>query len=236
MADITGNSMNRRSVLGRLSALAVAIGVGAVATPSTAYARFRIKYRPARVPKPHRAPRVTVAPRTNTRAYTARVSQIDRSMRALKVTGGTARTQMRNALANGAKNLRLGRDWNAHHVIHWKQRTHPTMIKAARGGFNINGPENGLRIPTKLHKQVHSAANDKKNIAQINKLMDDLHKTRPHYAAAQTATVVRNHARMWKYDTMGKEPLLQQFNREIVRKTPVNPIRLPQPVNTKKRA
>ncbi len=40
---------------------------------------------------------------------------------------------------------------DAHHVVPWKLRSHPVVQKAAKGGFNINGRENGILISTRIH-------------------------------------------------------------------------------------
>jgi hypothetical protein len=56
----------------------------------------------------------------------------------LKVSGGAARIHLGNALGEG-----IG---DAHHLIPWSTRNHPLVLKAAQGGFNINGAENGVRL------------------------------------------------------------------------------------------
>ncbi|HEX9952129.1 MAG TPA: SpvB/TcaC N-terminal domain-containing protein, partial [Rubricoccaceae bacterium] len=49
----------------------------------------------------------------------------------------------RNLLADGQD----GRGMQAHHVIPWELRNAPLVQRAARGGFNVNGPENGVFLP-----------------------------------------------------------------------------------------
>lgn len=231
----TDASINpRRSFMKRcMSCIAViALPVSALTITSTAEARLRIpiKYRPPRLPV--RAPRIRSLPRGGGRgvsrlppsAESLFQSRIQSARRALTVTDGTARAQLRNALSLSGNRLKLGRDWNAHHVVYWEFRQHPTLIKAAKGGFNISGIENGIRIPQKLHKNIHSSMNNSENRKAISKLLDDLQFKRPNYTPQQTATVLSNHARMWKYDTIKTDPLMKQFNSEVVRSGPVTPI------------
>ena len=40
-------------------------------------------------------------------------------------------------------------------MIPWELRNHPLVQKAARGGFNINGVNNGIRLPLTQHLGSH---------------------------------------------------------------------------------
>ncbi len=214
-------TLGRRALLKWLTgtSAAIALGViGAIAIPDARASRFirPIRYRAPRLPR--RPPRVWSPVRAGAgkTATTAMQASVARAQAALTVTSGTARTQLRNALSTSGKSLKHGRSWNAHHVLNWEFRKHPTLAKAAKGGFNINGVENGLRIPQRSHKLVHSQVNNSANRQAVTKLLDDLKVRRPHYTPAQTATVVRNHVRLWKYDVIKTDPLLTQFNREVM--------------------
>ncbi|MEM8500182.1 MAG: hypothetical protein AAF542_19345 [Pseudomonadota bacterium] len=215
---------NRRSFLKQVLVVfsSASLGSGMATAPSNAYARI-----PFRAPKPKprapisyksrpipaRAPKVRVPKYSTTTHKVAIQRKIDRAKAALNVHGNTARSQLRNALANGGKKYKMGRDWNAHHMIYWRHRDHDTIKKAAKGGYNVNGVENGLRIPKSTHKNIHFA--DVNNDKAITKLLDDLHSKRSYFTPQQTATVVRNHVRMWKYDAIKQRPLIATFNPEV---------------------
>lgn len=213
--------MPRRKFLHTIGAfcLGAVSGLGAIAVaPREAEALPRVPpvpripvYRPPRIPaRPPRPAPVAVRPRT----VPVVKQRINSAMKALTVTDSTARRQLRNNLSTGVKKKKLGHSWQAHHVIYWDFRSHPTMAKAARGGFNMNDIGNGIRIPRTTHQNVHSALNDPKNRSTIQTLLEDMHTKHAYYTPEQTATVVRNHVRMWKYDIIGKDPLMQTFNFE----------------------
>jgi len=218
-------SNNERLVLSRrsmLRSIAVSMFVGVCAAPSAALGQDRfggvfrrtaapIRYRAPRIPtRPPRVRRIT--PTSPPAIVTAHKARVARSVNALTVSANTARTHLRAALNTGKFKTKSGGAWNAHHVIPLKLRGHPTIAKAAQGGLNINSKSNGLRIPATRHKEIHSRLNNSHNQAQVQSLLDNLQKTRPHYTNVQVATVVRNNIRMWKYDTMKMEPLMKQFN------------------------
>jgi len=69
----------------------------------------------------------------------------------LEVSDNAARRHLRRALGEG--------EGQAHHVIPWETRTDPFMESAARGGFNINGPENGIRLESGQHMGSHPRYN-----------------------------------------------------------------------------
>ena len=190
-----------------------------------------IRYRMPRLPR--RPPRVwrptnTVARGLSGRAVAAMRIRINEARKALTVSDTAARAQLRKSLSAPSKTFKnikkSGEQWDAHHVIQWEHRKHPTLAKAADGGFNINRIENGIRIPQTLHKKVHSQMNNSSNRQAVKDLLNGLQKNRPNYTPAQTATVLRNHARQWKYDIMRADPLLERFNKEAARKATVKPI------------
>jgi hypothetical protein len=47
-----------------------------------------------------------------------------------------------------------------HHIIPWETRSHELIQRAARGGFNINGARNGIRLGTEQHLGPHKKYND----------------------------------------------------------------------------
>jgi hypothetical protein len=60
---------------------------------------------------------------------------------------------------------------SAHHLIPWEFKDHPVVQAAARGGFNMNGVENGVLLPRAVHPQgfKHPQYN-----SQVGALLDDL--------------------------------------------------------------
>lgn len=208
---------SRRDFIKSLAVTSVVCVLGASAsimsTPVDAKLGRLIRYRTPRIPRT--PPRIRLSARQTQGVALAQKRYISKARSALTVSPSTARTQIRNSLNLAAKRYKLGRSWNAHHVVYWDFRKHQTMRKAAKGGFNINGVENGLRIPKSVHKDVHSQLNDASNRKQIRRLLDELETNKKHYTPAQTATVLRNNVRDWKYDVMQMQPLMKGFNKEV---------------------
>lgn len=112
-----------------------------------------------------------------------------RSMaRELGVDSGKARTHLRKALNSQS-------DAVAHHLIPWKFRDHPLVEKAASGGFNINGFENGVNITVSSgrHKGPHLRYND-----AIETVLDSVHRNYPDMTSRQAQVVLSNYASMLK--------------------------------------
>ncbi len=60
--------------------------------------------------------------------------------------------------ANATKSLRNALGTNSqierpHHIIPWEAKDLPVVQAAARGGFNINGMNNGIKLSLKVHGQ-----------------------------------------------------------------------------------
>jgi HNH/ENDO VII superfamily nuclease len=181
MCLVNSSATQRRLNIQRLftllmSTMVVIIASGVQSSPATAAgggkaaAMLRFRYSAPRLPV--RAP---IA-----RAVASLPRAREAGLAALAVSPSAARSQLRRALSNGP-GMRIGRAWNAHHVVPLEFRSHPTIAKAARGGFNMNGASNGLRIPLSQHQRLHSAINDSHNRQAVVKLLDDLQQTRAHY-------------------------------------------------------
>ncbi|MEG2269128.1 MAG: AHH domain-containing protein, partial [Acinetobacter sp.] len=64
----------------------------------------------------------------------------------LNVSQNTARAHLRTNTSGKASE-------QAHHIIPWELRSHPLIQRASKGGFNINGSENGVRLAN--HRGSH---------------------------------------------------------------------------------
>jgi len=102
---------------------------------------------------------------------------IAKAVSALGVAKSTARTHLRTALGQG-----LGA---AHHIIPWQHRTHDLIQAAARGGFNINGRLNGIRLSSAFHFRSHARYN-----AAIGRKLDALWTNNPGLTSAQYANLL----------------------------------------------
>lgn len=90
-----------------------------------------------------------------------------------------------------SKNLGPG-EGKATHVIPFKNRNHKVIQKAARGGFNFNGRQNGIRLPNGTYPKNYSKLVSKR-LNRIDKI-----STKSGFNEKQTAALVRNHARSLK--------------------------------------
>ena len=63
-----------------------------------------------------------------------------------------------------------------------------TIQKAAKGGFNINGAENGIRLGSNQHLGSHPKYNN-----AIVKKLERLHKANPNMGTKQAADAVRGY-------------------------------------------
>jgi hypothetical protein len=78
---------------------------------------------------------------------------------------GNATRSLRNALNTNSAVER------PHHIITWEMKDHPVVQAAARGGFNINGANNGINLPLTVHPQ---GARHPRYNAAIGQLLDNL--------------------------------------------------------------
>ncbi|MDM4015897.1 AHH domain-containing protein [Roseiconus lacunae] len=99
----------------------------------------------------------------------------------LGISHNRARARLRSALGSSAPN-------QAHHIIPWQTRSHELIQRAARGGFNINGVENGIS----LARTQHLGSHPKYNSAIIRKL-DELLVNNPGLSDAQYADLLRGY-------------------------------------------
>jgi len=140
----------------------------------------RVAIRPPRIRMPKLSPAKIpkVAPTVRSISTTTKVwkNSVAKNMKALKVTSGTARTQLRSALAHNRKVKMPG--FEAHHVILWKFRKMPVLKKAARGGWNINSAGNGIRVPLKTHKSFHGVSVNSSNNLEIRNFLERLNNTK----------------------------------------------------------
>jgi hypothetical protein len=62
----------------------------------------------------------------------------------------------------------------AHHIIPFEMRSHDLVQRAARGGFNMNGANNGIRLDLEQHLGSHPRYN-----AAVSKKLDDILQANP---------------------------------------------------------
>lgn len=73
----------------------------------------------------------------------------------------------------------------AHHIIPWQLRSNPLIQKAAKGGFNINGAENGIRLVN------HSGSHRYYNM-RVNSYLDNVNQTYPNMTNEEAAKYLVN--------------------------------------------
>lgn len=81
-----------------------------------------------------------------------------------------------------------GTGGQAHHILPWELRDHEVIKRAARGGFNINGANNGIRLNLIQHLGSHPKYN-----AGVRKKLDRILADRPGISDADAATAVQNY-------------------------------------------
>jgi hypothetical protein len=101
--------------------------------------------------------------------------------RELEISENAARRHLRNALEGG--------EGQAHHIIPWEARDHELIKRAAEGGFNINGANNGIRLGPEIHMGSHAKYND----AVISKL-DSILSANPNISPQDAAQAVQGFA------------------------------------------
>jgi|GEM_PF-3305815 len=99
----------------------------------------------------------------------------------LGVSDNSARRSLNNAVA--------GEGGQAHHVIPWQMRSHELVKRAAAGGFNMNGANNGIRLGANQHLGSHSLYNE----AIMTKL-NSLLKANPEMSNADAAKALQEYA------------------------------------------
>jgi hypothetical protein len=77
----------------------------------------------------------------------------------------------------------------AHHIIPWELRNNAVVQRAARGGFNINGVDNGIRLLSPQHLGSH-----RRYTAAVQRKLDRLLATNPGLSDVQTADLLRGYA------------------------------------------
>lgn len=99
----------------------------------------------------------------------------------LNVPDWKARYNLRKNLGSGSG--------AAHHIIPWGLRDHPLVKKAAQGGFNINGIENGIRLGKNQHNGYHRKLNKAVEI-----VLSDLYNKNPNITSQDAALLLTKYA------------------------------------------
>ncbi len=82
-----------------------------------------------------------------------------------------------------------GSGGQSHHVITWEARSHELVQRAAQGGFNINGANNGIRLPLTQHLGSHGKYN-----AAIQSKLDSILRANPNISNVDAAAAVQSYA------------------------------------------
>lgn len=98
----------------------------------------------------------------------------------LATTAQAARRHLRRSVP--------GTGGQVHHIIPWESRTHDFVQRAARGGFNINGAGNGIRLELTQHLGSHPRYN-----AAITKKLNSLLRSNPDISDANAAKLLQNY-------------------------------------------
>ena len=105
----------------------------------------------------------------------------------LRICGDLARARLRSALG-----LVRGSADEAHHLIPVGLRDHDVVQRAARGGFNFNGVDNGVAMTFDRHRGVNIFHHNKYNEAIRSRLERELLGT-PNMTDAQAADFLRSY-------------------------------------------
>ncbi|MDP1563492.1 MAG: AHH domain-containing protein [Pirellulaceae bacterium] len=103
----------------------------------------------------------------------------------LTISGDLARARLRSALG-----LARGNADEAHHLIPVGLRDHDVVQRAARGGFNFNGVDNGVAMSFDRHRGVNIFHHNKYNDAIRSRLEREL-LSNPSMTDAQAADFLR---------------------------------------------
>ena len=81
-----------------------------------------------------------------------------------------------------------GTGGQAHHIIPFETRNHEIVQRAARGGFNMNGANNGIRLDLTQHLGSHPKYN-----AAVTKKLDELLRVNPNISDLDAARVLQQY-------------------------------------------
>jgi hypothetical protein len=82
-----------------------------------------------------------------------------------------------------------GSGGQVHHIIPWERRGHELVQRAARGGFDINGANNGIRLHLTQHLGSHPQYN-----AAVTRKLDDILRTNPNISDVDAARLLQQYA------------------------------------------
>jgi hypothetical protein len=99
----------------------------------------------------------------------------------LSLTSQAARRHLREAVP--------GTGGQAHHIVPWEARTHELVERAARGGFNINGANNGIRLDVTQHFGPHSKYNE-----AVMSRLDSIFRSNPGISDDAAAAALQGYA------------------------------------------
>ena len=82
-----------------------------------------------------------------------------------------------------------GSGGQAHHIIPYESRNHEVLQRAARGGFNMNGANNGIRLDLTQHLGSHPRYN-----AAVSRRLDAILLANPRISDVDAARVLQEYA------------------------------------------
>ena len=104
----------------------------------------------------------------------------------LNVSANAARRHLRRSVGGA-------RGGQVHHVIPWEWRNHPLVRKAAKGGFNMNGSNNAIRLTLTQHNGSHDDYSQ-----AVLKRLDAMLKTNPQISNVDAANAIQGYANTLK--------------------------------------
>lgn len=113
---------------------------------------------------------------------TGRRAAVDAAVKAFNATKDAARQALSKALSGG--------NGPAHHIATLEARQAPIAQRAAQGGFNWNGANNGIRLPEWMHKgfpKWHREWND-----LLKRTLNDLYAKHPDISPADAARFLQD--------------------------------------------
>lgn len=106
----------------------------------------------------------------------------------LTVTGKKARANLRKAMRGMVKP-----DQAAHHIIPWEAKKLEIVQRAARGGFNINGANNGMPLKRVQPDPQHYGSHPNYNRDVLNSL-SQIFEANPNMSDIEAAAIVQFYA------------------------------------------
>lgn len=142
----------------------------------------------------------------------ARVPRVSVPFRPRRIINYTAKLNVTNKVAQSQLSKAIPGAGQAKHIIPWKYRTHNTVQRAARGGFDFNGKMNGFRSTVKNYPKNYDNQVTKK-LAAIEKIT-----VAKKLSDKRVAILLRNHTKKLKINLIISNKKLENkkfFDKKI---------------------